>query len=407
MRCRSATQEPGAAWRQKIAEYNLLIPLRVASMRALLLGFVVLVATAASAAAATRKPAYDENDLLSGDALTLAPPALPIVIPSAEDTFALDEEMEAFVAPLKELRDPRQRMQALIAALEARGMFSLEYAEVTRTASGTFHDRQGNCLSFTMLFVSLARAIGLQASYQSVVVQPQWSNDGQVVVANHVNTAIRIGRGDETIVDFNLRPYQGEHHSRRVADSYALALFYTNLGAEAMLREEYAAALAYLREAARARPDIAGVWVDLGVLYSRHQHYEHAEAAYLRALDVDNDEPSALTNLSLVYDAMGEPTLAAEYRERVQSYQERNPYYHFASATRAYEQQQFPDALSSLRKALRLKPDEQEFYELRGKVETALGKPRDATESFQRARAYAEAEELRTRALVEFGLGLR
>src|SRR5436190_3414311 len=166
-------------------------------------------------------------------------------------------------------------MQALIAALEARGMFSLEYAEVTRTASGTFHDQQGNCLSFTMLFVSLARAIGLQASYQSVVVQPQWSNDGQVVVANHVNTAIRIGRGDETIVDFNLRPYQGEHHSRRVADSYALALFYTNLGAEAMLREEYAAALAYLREAARARPDIAGVWVDLGVLYSRHQHYEH------------------------------------------------------------------------------------------------------------------------------------
>ena len=75
-------------------------------MRALLLGFVVLVATAASAAAAARKPAYDENDLLSGDALSLAPPEAPIIIPSAEDTFALDEEMEAFVAPLKELRDP-------------------------------------------------------------------------------------------------------------------------------------------------------------------------------------------------------------------------------------------------------------------------------------------------------------
>ncbi|HET7609472.1 MAG TPA: tetratricopeptide repeat protein [Gammaproteobacteria bacterium] len=376
-------------------------------MRAWLLGFVVLVATGASAAAATRQPAFDESELASGAALALAPPERPIMIPSFDDTFALDAEMESFVAPLKEVREPRQRMQALVEALEARGMFSLEYAEVTRTARDTFHDRQGNCLSFTMLFVSLARAIGLQASYQSVVVPPTWSNDGQVVVASHVNTAVRTGRGEETIVDFNLRPYQAEHRSRRVGDSYALALFYTNLGAEAMLRNDHPAALAYLREAARVRPDIAGVWVNLGVLYARHGRYEHAEAAYLHALDVDDDEPSALTNLALVYSALGEHELATQYHDRVQSYRERNPYYHFASAARAYDNQRFADALTSLRKALRLKPDEEEFYELRGKVQTALGKSRDATQSFELARSYAEAEELRSRSAVELGIGLQ
>ena len=376
-------------------------------MRAWLLGFVVLVATAAGAAAAPRQPAFDESELVSGKALALAPSELPVVVPSPVETFALDAEMESFIAPLKEVREPRLKMQALIEALEARGMFSLEYTEVTRTARGTFHDRQGNCLSFTMLFVSLARAAGLQANYQSVVVPPSWSNDGQVVVASHVNTVVRTARGQETIVDFNLRPYQTEHRSRRVTDSYALGLFYTNLGAEAILREDHAAALVYLREAVRVRPDIAGVWVNLGVLYARHGRYEHAEAAYLRALDVDAREPSALTNLSLVYDALGEAQLAADYRDRVQNYRERNPYYHFASATRAYEQEQFADALSSLRKALRLKPDEQEFYELRGKVQTALGKSRDATQSFELARSYAEAEQLRARSLVEFGLGLQ
>jgi Flp pilus assembly protein TadD len=376
-------------------------------MRAWLLGFVVLVATAASAAAAPRQPAFDETELVSGNVLALAPSELPIVVPSFAETFALDAAMEAFIAPLKEVREPRMRMQALIQALEARGMFSLEYAEVTRTASGTFHDRQGNCLSFTMLFVSLARAAGLQANYQSVVVPPTWSNDGQVVVASHVNTAVRTGRGEETIVDFNLRPYQSERRSRRISDSYALALFYSNLGAEAMLRNDYAAALVYLREAARVRPEIAGVWVNLGVLYARHGRYEHAEAAYLRALDVDADEPSALTNLSLVYDALGETQLATQYRDRVQNYRERNPYYHFALATRAYEQEQFADAMAAVRKALRLKPDERQFYELRGQVETVLGKSRDATQSFDRARAYARAEELRQRALVEFWLGVQ
>jgi Flp pilus assembly protein TadD len=376
-------------------------------MRAWLLGFVVLVATGAPAAAATRQPAYKESELLAGAALALAPSEIPIVVPTADEAFALDAEMEAFVVPLREIHEPRQRLQALIAALEERGMFSLDYAEVTRTARGTFHDRQGNCLSFTMLFVALARATGLQAYYQSVVVPPTWSNDGQVVVASHVNTAVMTGRGEETVVDFNIRQYQSDHRSRRVNDSYALALFYTNLGAEAMLREDHAAALAYLRESARVRPDIAGVWNDLGVLYSRHGRYEHAEAAYLRALDVDDDEPSAMSNLGLVYEALGETQLAAEYGERVQRYRERNPYYHFASATKAYEEQQFEIALASLKKALRLKPDEQEFYELRGQVQTALGKSRDATASFERARAYGEAAEVRKRSPVEFGNGLR
>jgi tetratricopeptide (TPR) repeat protein len=377
-------------------------------MRATLLGFVVFVATGATAAAAaaTRQPAFDETELVSGTTLAFAPPDAPVVVPTAAEAFALDAEMEAFVAPLKDIREPRQKMQALIAALEERGMFSLEYSEVTRTAPGTFHDRQGNCLSFTMLFVTLARAVGLRANYQSVVVPPTWSNDGQVVVANHVNTAVMTGRSEETIVDFNIRPYKGEQRSRRVDDSYALGLFYINLGAEAMLRDDHAGALVYLRAAASVRPDIPGVWVNLGVLYARHGLYEHAEAAYLRALDVDDDEPSALTNLSLVYQALGEPKLAAEYLRRVQGYRERNPYYHFASAAKAYDEQQFDVALVSLRKALRLKPDEQQFYELRGKVETALGKSRDATESFERARIYAEAEQARERSLVEFGLAL-
>jgi Flp pilus assembly protein TadD len=123
----------------------------------------------------------------------------------------------------------------------------------------------------------------------------------------------------------------------------------------------------------------------------------------LRALDVDDDEPSAMTNLALVYHALGEAELAAEYRDRVQGYRERNPYYHFASATQAYEEQQFEAALASLRKALRLKPDEHQFYELRGQVQEALGNSRDATQSFERARAYAAAEELRAQSLVEFG----
>lgn len=378
------------------------------TVRASLLGFVVLVGTVATAAAAPRQPLFDEAALIDGSALSLAPPATPVVVPTYDEAFALDTEMQAFVTPLAVFRDPRQRMLALIKAMEERGMFSLDYAEVTRTASNTFHGRQGNCLSFTMLFVALARAADLRATFQSVEVPPSWAYDGTVVIANHVNAAVRTGGGVQTIIDFNIEPYEGRRHIRGVADTYALALFYTNLGAEALLRDEHAAALVYLREAARVHSDLPGVWVNLGVLYARNGKYEHAEAAYLRALETDGNEPSALANLALVYQALGESDLAAEYGQRVQRYRERNPYYHFTAAARAYEQLQFDSALSSLRKAVRLKPDEHEFYALRGQVQTALGRSRDATQSFERARAYEQAEAVRAQARVELGgLALR
>lgn len=369
-------------------------------MRASFFGFVVLLATEASAAAVSREPAFDEAELVSGRVLELS--RSPVHVPTPDEVLSLDEEMRAFVEPLKALRDPRQKMQDLILGLEERGMFSLDYAEVTRTARGTFHDRQGNCLSFTMLFVTLARAAGLSATYQSVDVPPSWTYEGQVVIANHVNTSVRTAGNEETIVDFNVGPYEGGHPRHRLSDAHALGLFYTNLGAEAMLREDYAAALAYLREAADIESDIPAIWVNLGVLYSRHGLYEHAEAAYLRALESDDEEQSALANLALVYQALGESELAAEYRERVQSYRERNPYYHYTRAARAYEQQQFDSALSSLRKALRLKRTEHVFYSLRGEIEAALGKERRAARSFERAREYADAEAQRARSRVAF-----
>jgi tetratricopeptide (TPR) repeat protein len=291
----------------------------------------------------------------------------------------------------------------LTEALEQHGMFSREFAEVTRTAKATFHDRQGNCLSFTMLFVGLARAAGLTANYQSVQVQPTWANDGQVVIASHVNAVVRTAFGEETVVDFNIRAPSGDQVSRRISDTYALGLFYTNLGAEALLRGEYSASLAYLREAARVYPKIAGLWVNLGVLYSRHRRYEHAEAAYLRALEIDDDERSALANLVVVYDALGEPELAEVYRERVRGYRERNPYYHYSIAARAYERRDFEEALAALRKAVRLKPDEHQFYTLRGQAFAAIGKPRDAEQSFERAREYEAIEYARRNSQVRLG----
>jgi predicted Zn-dependent protease len=66
-----------------------------------------------------------------------------------------------------------------------------------------------------------------------------------------------------------------------------------------------------------------------------------------------------------------------------------NPYYHFALAQIAYDEKRFKDALSSLRNAVRLKSDEDEFHLLRGQALTELGHPQRAAESFEHARELA------------------
>jgi tetratricopeptide (TPR) repeat protein len=371
-------------------------------MRVVLVAVVVLAATQTAVAAPVRQSTIDVTELLSGTALMFPETDQSARVPSRAEAFDLNAEMQTFVEPLLAVRDSSQKLVALLKAMDDRGLFSMDYAETTRTVGATFGERQGNCLSFTMLFVGLARAAGLAAAYQSVEVPPTWTNDGQVVIANHVNAIVRTSFGEDTVVDFNIRDFQGQQRRHRVSDDYALGLFYTNRGAEALLAEQHRASFEYFRAAALTYPEMAGVWVNLGVLYARQGLYEHAEAAYLQALEADSGEQSALANLALVYQALGEHELEESYQKRVQSYRERNPYYHYALAERAVAELRWPDALAELRKALHLKYDEAQFHALRGRAFEATNRQRDAERSYAEAREYAAAEQERQRERVLF-----
>lgn len=355
-----------------------------------LLCVVALLCLEACTAPGPRKSALTPEQVLSGAALPWRASALPAPV-TEEEAFGLDDEMRAFVAPLKGIQDPVARLDRLREAMQQRGLFSIVYSgSSTRTARQTFHDRQGNCLSFTMLFVALARATGLEARYQLVDVPRSFNSAGGVLIVDtHVNAVVLPTLSRKFYVDFNTANFREKYPIRTISDRYALALFYNNLGAEAFIRQEYERSFAMLREAARTYPDISGIWVNLGVLYTRHGLHEYAEAADLRALTADPGEQSALANLVVVYSALGDQQRAEEYRQRIRRYREVNPYYHFGVAQLAYDQKRFDDALVSLRSAIRLKRDEDEFYTLQGRTFTEIGRPDRAIVSFARAKELA------------------
>jgi len=269
------------------------------------------------------------------------------------------------------------------------GAVKVEVAS-TFTPPVTFRERQGNCLSATMLFVLLAREAGLDVAYQLVDVPPTWSDEPDIiVVSTHVNALIETRTGREFVVDFNEARYD-EREALQIDDDYILALFYNNLGAEALIRKDPELSFRYFRAAIDADPGISDVWSNVGVLYARQELDVHAEAAYLQALVADSRNRTAQTNLLNLYEARGDQEAANLLRERVRRYQERNPYYHFAIAERAYAEQRFDDALTAVTRAVRIKRDEQEFHHLRGLVYLELGREPEAEKSFARALQYAE-----------------
>ncbi len=58
------------------------------------------------------------------------------------------------------------------------------------------------------------------------------------------------------------------------------------------------------------------------------------------------DEKSALTNLARLYEKLGDIRLAAEYQARIHSFEDRNPYYHYALAEAAYRDGDYARALT-------------------------------------------------------------
>lgn len=343
-----------------------------------------------------------EAELLSGEALFDGPVSAS-ELPD-KDVRGLDDEMRAFVHQAvlgAQMQD--KRLQQLLRAMMKSGLFSLDYQnEQTLTASETFHGGVGNCLAFTNLFVALAREARLDVSYQQVQVPAVWTSDGDMAILNqHVNVRVRDTRDGHYLrrhmeVDFNLPSLRGRYPQRPISDAHVDALFYNNLGAQAMRAGNPREAFIYFLKAVFADEDVAATWTNLGVLYHRHDLDEHAESAFQRALQADPGHRPAMSNLSRLYEQQGLSTLAEAYRERIRSHQQKNPYYHMLVAEQAYADGRADEALAAINQAIRLRRDEHRFHYMRAVILARIGQIDASRASLERAREHATLAQTQT-----------
>jgi tetratricopeptide (TPR) repeat protein len=316
--------------------------------------------------------------------------------------LALNEEMRDYVAA-KVGNDPqaRSRLGKLVRGLIDDGFLTLEYdPNLTLSAMETFQGRQGNCLSFSILFAALAREADLNATFQMVDIPPSFLKDGETVLLNnHINIRVEGIRRDinfagDYVVDFNTAEYNGNYDTKKVDDDYAIALYFSNLAVESMRAGATRDAFRYLKKGIETDPHVAGLWVNLGVLYSRNEHYDMAVQSYRQALSIQASNKSALVNLASALQKLGREEEAARYLKQVAYYRDRNPYYHSYRAQTAYQEGRLDDAMAHVAAAIRLKKDEHQFYFLRGLIHQQMKEYELAARDYKKARDTAEKAQL-------------
>ncbi len=313
--------------------------------------------------------------------------------------LAVSANMQDFLsAHVARKADRVTRVRQLAYAIVGAHTFGLEYDETTRTASETFRTRRGNCLSFSNMFVAMARRVGLDADFQEVDVPPDWSfKDDTFVLNRHVDVLVDLGKDGEHVVDFNMDDFRTTYDRRRISDARALAHFYNNIAVERMQAGDPASALLYFRRATGHDPLFSPAWTNLGILYLRKGHPDHAEAGYLQALRADGGDLVAMSNLASLYEGRGDQERAAMYRNRVTHHRQRNPYYRFQLAREAFLAQDYAGAIRHLNDAIRGKKNEDQFYYLLGLTYVKKGDEQAARRWLSRAEEVAATDALKRR----------
>jgi Flp pilus assembly protein TadD len=324
------------------------------------------------------------------------------------DILALSDEMKLFAknaARRGHNQDEKAELlhKALLSSREKGGRGIKYTVRDTGTAIETFDSRSANCLGYTLLYVAMARYLGLDAQVNQVMIPPTWYMDDSdsYFLMKHVNAKIKLRRFSsmnmqdgriqvadvsDVVVDLEMRRYKSGYPQQILDDQAVEALFYNNKAMELLEKENYQQSFLFLRRALKSNNE-SFIWSNFGTLYWRLGELSLAEAVYQKALSLKAGDLSVLHNLAVLYEKMGRLEDAYIYREKVQNYRAENPYYLYQLAMKAKAQQDFHSAKKLIEGAIKRQKKDDRLFLLAAEVYELDGNARRARKMREKAEA--------------------
>ena len=332
--------------------------------------------------------------------------ALPVSValpeaapPPPEQVMSVPPRLQAQLQA--EVIDPARgeldRLRRLVwfMADDERGLGLLYREDATSTVAEAYLNRQANCVTYTLVFLALARLAGLEAYPQEIEETLSWQQLGDIVYrSNHVNARVRAGRL-HYLVDVGGDLVVGRRPARRISMQRALAQYYNNRAVALLSEQRLSVALAHARIALELDPGYPTTWSNTGVLRLRNGDRSGAESAYATALSLDPVNPSTLFNIVGLYQRSGDRGREALFRKRLDKVERSDPFHQFLLAMEYEKQGDGARAAKHYLLAIRLHGSEHRFYSGLARAYLLDGDPRRARRALERALALARDEASR------------
>jgi Flp pilus assembly protein TadD len=258
----------------------------------------------------------------------------------------------------------RSQLRRLLRYLvDDEGLGFLYRASHTLTAEEAYAAREGDCMSYAMLFVAAARSLGLHVHFVRITEIPvYWGENGRFFTSSHI--AVAHGHdtwlGEAVVVDFTAMHTSAWRFALYDAmdDDTAVVLFHSNRAVEAMLAGRTGEAERLLRYLADRAPGVPEVFNNLGVVLMREDRMGEAVDFYARALARFPRFMPLYSNAVSAAGRAGRTELAAAWAAAGQEVADSDPAFHFSEGMRAFRRRDFGVAARQFERALSSQPDD-------------------------------------------------
>ncbi len=323
--------------------------------------------------------------LLHADA---APPHASQEEVRVQAAMALPDDLRQALAELGLDHDASDldRVRRLFEFMITEDGLALRYQEQpTYGIAESYAQRKVNCLSFTMMFIALARAAGVesyaQASEDALAMHVV---DNTVYRAKHIKAGINVD-GAQYTVDVGWNSVIAQRSQHAISDAQLVALLHNNNAIERLRLGDGTGATVEIETAMALDPDSATIWNNAGVIHWRSGRHDAAERAFMRALEREGNHVGSLGNLVSLYRSTGKARLATRYDTQLQRVQSSDPFSQFLMAQHLVKSGAYGLAVPHYKRAIRLLPNQPEFHRSLAEAYQKIGKASAAQRSRNRA----------------------
>ncbi|MCP3977953.1 MAG: tetratricopeptide repeat protein [bacterium] len=222
------------------------------------------------------------------------------------DPLAIGDELREAALAVVGSGSELEKLRRLHGFLFDEDGLRFEYRSIgTYSAADTYRLRRGNCASFTILFIAMARSVGLPLRAALPRVIPTVEKVGDLIVVSDHIVAIYERTGGADVFDFAPSNEKRLVGLRPIDDLWLGAIYLNNLGAEALLEGNLPSASTHLRHAVALAPDFAPAHGNLGAVLRRLGDLDGAFRAYRQSLGIDPQSETVLHNLASLYLSLG------------------------------------------------------------------------------------------------------